>query len=34
MKELLSHYPSLKKDRPNHPLLPFVGFYAKEVLGE
>lgn len=33
MKELLTRYPSLKKDRPNHPLLPFAGHYAKEVLG-
>jgi hypothetical protein len=34
MKELLARFPSLKKDRPNHPLLPFAGFYAKEVFGE
>lgn len=33
LKELLARYPSLKKDRPNHPLLPLAGYYAKEVLG-
>jgi hypothetical protein len=33
MKELLARYPSLKKDRPNHPLLPLAGLYAKEVVG-
>ena len=33
MKELLARYPSLKKDRPNHPLLPLAGLYAKEVIG-
>lgn len=32
MKELLTRYPSLKKDRPNHPLLPLAGLYAKETL--
>ena len=32
MKELLTRYPSLKKDRPNHPLLALAGHYAKEVL--
>lgn len=32
MKELLARYPSLKKDRPNHPLLPLAGLYAKEVM--
>jgi len=33
IKDLLARYPSLKKDRPNHPLLPLAGLYAKEVLG-
>ena len=33
MKQLLARHPSLKKDRPNHPLLPLAGLYAKEVLG-
>jgi hypothetical protein len=33
MKELLARYPSLKKDRPNHPLLPMAALYAKEVIG-
>lgn len=33
MKDLLTRYPSLKKDRPNHPLLALAGYYAKEVLG-
>lgn len=33
IKELLTRYPSLKKDRPNHPLLPFADYYAKEWLG-
>ena len=33
MRELLARYPSLKKDRPNHPLLPLAGLYAKEVIG-
>jgi hypothetical protein len=32
MKELLARYPSLKKDRPNHPLLPMAALYAKEVM--
>lgn len=32
MKELLTRYPSLKKDRPNHPLLPMAALYAKEVM--
>ena len=33
MKALLGRYQSLKQDRPNHPLLPLAGHYAKEVLG-
>jgi hypothetical protein len=33
LTELLTRYPSLKLDRPNHPLLPLAGLYAKEVLG-
>jgi hypothetical protein len=33
MKELLTRYPTLKKDRPNHPLLPLAGLYAKEAIG-
>jgi len=32
LTELLSRYPSLKQDRPNHPLLALGGLYAKEVL--
>ena len=32
MKELLARYPSLKKERPNHPLLPLAGLYAKDVI--
>lgn len=32
MKELLRRYPSLKQDRPNHPLSGLVGLYAFEVL--
>ena len=31
LTELLSRYPSLKQDRPNHPLLGLTGLYAKEV---
>ena len=33
MKELLLRYPSLRKDRPDHPLLPLAAFYAKAVMG-
>jgi len=33
LKELLARYPSLKKDRPNHPLLPFAAHFANEVFG-
>jgi hypothetical protein len=33
MKELLTRYPSLKKDRPDHTLFPLAGLYAKEVIG-
>jgi len=33
MKELLGRFPSLKQDRPNHPLLALAGLFAKEVLG-
>ena len=32
LKRLLNNYPSLKLDRDNHPLLPFAGLYAKEVM--
>jgi hypothetical protein len=32
LRELLTRYPSLKQDRPNHPLLALAGHYAKEVL--
>jgi hypothetical protein len=33
MKELLTRYPYLKQDRPDHLLLPLAGLFAKEVLG-
>jgi hypothetical protein len=32
LRELLVSYPALRQDRENHPLLPLVGLYAKEVL--
>lgn len=32
LKQLLSHYPSLKLDRDNHPLTALAGLYAREVL--
>ena len=32
LKELLARYPSLKQDRPSHPLLTLAGTYAKEAL--
>jgi len=32
MKALLARYPSLKKDRPNHPLLALAGYYALETI--
>ena len=33
LKDLLTRYPYLKQDRPDHLLLPLAGLFAKEVLG-
>jgi hypothetical protein len=32
VKALLARYPSLKQDRPNHPLLALAGYYALEMV--
>ncbi len=31
MRALLTRYPYLRKDQPDHPLLPLAGLYAKEL---
>jgi hypothetical protein len=33
LRELLTRYPILKKNRPDTPLLPFAAHFANEVLG-
>jgi len=33
LKELLTRYPSLKKDTPHNPLTPLMRMFADEVMG-